>query len=294
MPFLQAMSHGQNTFSSLLLLATAVALWRSERAILAGIVAGLLFYKPQLAAVVAVAMVFDLGWRAAFGFVITGSALLLMMLIAMPGAIADYAHMLPANVRWMQVEHTYLWERHVTLKAFWRLLLQGRDAGEMSGITSALTLLSTIAVGGGLVWAVVAQWRVRGYRPQLYTDEVRRDRLIAATIAAMPLLMPFYFDYDLLLLAVPATLYAVERIRRPDLVHSSDVWLTRAWVALYLWLLVNPGLAMRTHVNLSVVLLSCVAGMLIHRAGRDEQLIVMGAEPQIELAAQPGIRAKAA
>src|SRR2546430_4183331 len=34
------------------------------------------------------------------------------------------------------------------------------------------------------------------------------DRAIAATIAAMPLLMPFYFDYDLLLLAVPATLYA--------------------------------------------------------------------------------------
>jgi hypothetical protein len=301
MPFLQAMSHGQNTFTSLLLLVTAVALWRSERAVLAGIIAGLLFYKPQLAAVVAVAMVFDLGWRAAVGFAITGSALLLVMVIAMPGAIADYAHLLPANVRWMQVEHTYLWERHVTLKAFWRLLLQGRDAGEMRRITSVLTVTSTLAVGGGLLWAVVAQWRVRGYQrenrgchPRLCTDEARRDRLIAATIAAMPLLMPFYFDYDLLLLAVPVTLYAVERITRPGLVRSGDVWLTRAWVALYLWLLVNPGLAMRTHVNLSVVLLSCVAGMLIHRAGRDEQLVVMGTEPQIELAVQPAFRTRAA
>ena len=32
---------------------------------------------------------------------------------------------------------------------------------------------------------------------------VGRDRLIAATIVATPLLMPFYFDYDLLLLSVP-------------------------------------------------------------------------------------------
>jgi hypothetical protein len=294
MPFLQAMSHGQNTFTSLLLLVAAVALWRSERAVIAGIVAGLLFYKPQLAAVVALAMVFDLGWHAAAGFTITGSILLLVTMVAMPGAIGDFLHLLPANVRWMQVEHTYLWERHVTLKAFWRLLLQGRDAGEMTIITSVLATLSMIAVGAGLVWAVLAQWRVRGYRLQLYTADLRRDRLIAATIAAMPLLMPFYFDYDLLLLAVPATLYAVERIRRPDMVRSSDVWLTRAWVALYLWLLVNPGLAMRTHVNLSVVLLSCVAGMLIHRAGRDEQLIVMDSESQIELAVEPALRAKAA
>jgi hypothetical protein len=131
------------------------------------------------------------------------------------------------------------------------------------------------AVGGGLAWAA---WRGR-QTSILNEDEaaIRRDRLIAATIAAMPLLMPFYFDYDLLLLAVPATLFAVERLRRPELSKPNDVWLTRAWVMLYLWLLVNPGLAMRTHVNATVILLSCVAGLLIRRAiaaGNDERVCV--------------------
>ena len=44
---------------------------------------------------------------------------------------------------------------------------------------------------------------------------VRRDRLIAAAIAATPLLMPFYFDYDQLLLAIPAVLLAAEWLRGP-------------------------------------------------------------------------------
>jgi hypothetical protein len=272
MPFLQAISHGQNTFTSLLLLVTTVTLWRNERAWLAGLSAGLLFYKPQLAAVVAAALVFDLGWRALGGLCITGAALLLVTIVTMPGAIGDYLHLLPANVRWMQIEHAYLWERHVTLKAFWRLLLQGREAGEPWIVTTVLTYLSLAGIGGALVWAAVGtHWKKdRGHGPRLYRGDVQRDRLISATIAVMPLLMPFYFDYDLLLLSVPATLYAAERVRRPDLARANDVWLTRSWVALFLWLFVNPALAMRTHVNITVVLLTCVASLLIARARRAE------------------------
>jgi hypothetical protein len=131
--------------------------------------------------------------------------------------------------------------------------------------------VSIAGVGGTLAWVALRE-RVasaRGQWPRLYMEEeVRRDRFIAATIAVMPLLMPFYFDYDLLLLAVPATLYAVERVRRPELARDGDIWLTRAWVALYLWLFVNPGLAMHTHVNLTVILLTCVASLLIARLRR--------------------------
>ena len=67
MPFVQAFSHGQNTFTSLLFLSITVALWRGERKFLAGIVGGLLFYKPQLGAVVAAALVLDLGWKSFAG-----------------------------------------------------------------------------------------------------------------------------------------------------------------------------------------------------------------------------------
>ena len=48
----------------------------------------------------------------------------------MPGALENYLHQLPVNVHAMQIERTYLWERHVTLKSFWRMLIHGREAGE--------------------------------------------------------------------------------------------------------------------------------------------------------------------
>ncbi len=256
MPFIQALSHGQNTFTSLLLLTATVAAWRSERRLAAGLLCGLLFYKPQLGAVVAAVLVLDLGWSAFTGLCVTGAVLTAICLIALPGTLHDYMHLLPANVRWMQVENSYLWERHVTLKAFWRLLFQGREAGEPFVITQILTWLSVTAVVGGLAWAIV---RSRGEK------DIRRDRLIAATIAAMPLIMPFYFDYDLLLLAVPLTLYAVDRLQQPS--RPGDVWLTRGWIALFFWMFFNPAVGLHTHVDVTVILLSAVAAMQIRRAG---------------------------
>ena len=265
MPFIQALSHGQNTFTSLLLLTATVAAWRSERRLVAGLLCGLLFYKPQLGAVVAAVLVLDLGWSALGGLCVTGAALAAISLVALPGSIGDYMHLLPANVHWMQVENSYLWERHVTLKAFWRLLLQGREAGEPFVITQILTWMSVAAVVGGLLWAI---FRVGPWRNGIDNLVLQQDRLIAATIAAMPLLMPFYFDYDLLLMAVPLTLYAAERLRQPAL--PGDVWLTRGWVALFFWMFVNPAFAMHTHVNVTVILLSAVAAMQIRRAGQRE------------------------
>jgi hypothetical protein len=164
----------------------------------------------------------------------------------------------------MQVDHAYLWERHVTLKAFWRLLLQGREAGESGFITTALTWVSLAAVGGGLAWTIV-----RGRSNRLGTDPVvHRDRLISATIIAMPLLMPFYFDYDLLLLSIPATLYAAERISDRNHLRDSDVWLTAAWVCLFLCLFVNPAFALHTHISATVILLSTVSTLSVCRVNR--------------------------
>jgi Glycosyltransferase family 87 len=281
MPVIQALSHGQNACTSLLLLAVTVTLWRQDRALWAGMLGGLLFYKPQLGAVVAAALVLTMGWRALAGLVITGVVLLSITVITMPGALGIFLHQLPANVRFMQVDHAYVWERHTTIKAFWRLLFQGRGAGAAIRVVSVLWFACAAMLGGGLLAAVVR----RGAK--------NRDRVIAATIVTMPLLMPFYFDYDLMLLAVPAVLLAGEIVGRsespfsrlaceprPDAPRASrapgrggqarrlngelgTVWLVRAWVALYAWMLINPGLAAPTHVNLTVPLLTLVAVLSI-------------------------------
>jgi hypothetical protein len=271
MPFVQAISHGQNTFTSLLLLTLLVTAWRKQMPIAAGLACGLLFYKPQLAAVVAAMLVLSLGLRVCLGLGFMAGAWLLVMARTMPDALGNYLIQLPLNLRYMQIDQAYLWERHVTLKAFWRLLLQGRDAGETSMIVSLLAITSTAVIAMGLLGA---WWRTR--KPgidDVWTCETRsaaRDRLIGATIVAMPLLMPFYFDYDLLLLAVPAVLLAGEISTlppgsRPDRLHRM---LLGAWIALYLWLMVNPPLASASGVNVSVILLSTVCTLSILRACR--------------------------
>jgi len=73
----------------------------------------------------------------------------------------------------------------------------------------------------------------------------------------MPLLMPFYFDYDLLLLAVPAVLTARQALAPGGIERR----LTIAWIALYAWLMVNPHVAAITRVNGTVILLAVVAAM---------------------------------
>jgi hypothetical protein len=258
MPLIQALTHGQNTMVSLLLLCIVVTCWRTRRAFLAGLAAGLLLYKPQLGALVAIAVVLTLGWRAFAGLVATSLALVVTTLITLPGALTDYLTRMPGNLHQCQIDNVYLWDRHVTLRAFWRLLLQGREAGEMSTLGTSCALLSCAAI------AIMLAIAIRKCRPQ--ASPIQLDTLIAAVIAAMPLLMPFYFDYDLLLISVAAVLYAHTRLRPAAQPLPIDRWLTRAWIALYLWLMVNSTVARLTHVNGTVLILAGVAILLARRA----------------------------
>lgn len=254
-PFLQSVTHGQSSATALLLVAGIACAWRGGHDFTAGALAGLLLFKPQLAAALAAVLVLHRGRRAAAGLLCVGAALLVVTVVTMPGAIPDYMNRLPQNLHLMQTANPYLWERHVTLKAFWRLLIQGRAVGETIFWVHALTALCALPLAAGLL---AAAWR--GRRRSAQTGA---DALLAATVAAAPLLMPFYFDYDLLLLAVPAALTAAHW--RPGV---ADRRLLAAWVVLYLWLFINPYVGAATRVNLAVPLLAGIAASGVLRACR--------------------------
>jgi hypothetical protein len=274
-PFIEAITHGQNTFTSLLVLCCAVTAWRARRAIWAGIFCGLLCYKPQHAVLLAAVMSLSLGRRALIGFGSVAFTLLIITLITMPGALGDWLHRLPVNLHYMQVENTYGWDRHATLKAFWRMALQGAGPGEIRPIVTIMTTLCTALACLGLLSAVI-----RSRHPELdnvWTNEtaaVRLDRLIAATVTLTPLVMPFYFDYDLLLLAVPAVLFAGEMLAsNPDRKRKlADLWLVRSWVLLFMVLLVNGPLSHLIRMGLIVPPLAMVACFSIMRARRRENI----------------------
>jgi hypothetical protein len=289
LPFWEAMCHQQNTFVSLLILCGVVTLGRGrgtrrvpwaygrtplqpegtrrvpQHDILCGGLAGLLFYKPQLALAVAIVLVLTRGWRAMLGLAVTGFVLLLFTLWQMPGTVTAFLHTLPPTIHWMRTSLPYNWGRQVTPQSFWRLILQGHVIGETKPLPKALTILTSLAFACALGAAVVQYLR----RP---SDRAAHslDRLIAATIAAMPLMMPYYMDYDLTLLAIPAVLFAAEWVRTPAAITRSDRWLFAAWVALFLEFYGNPGLGSHTRLNPAVPLIGLVAGLSIARCLRRE------------------------
>ncbi len=287
-PFLQAVSHGQNTFLTLFLLTATVALWRTNRAYTAGLVCGLLAYKPQHAAVVGIVLTASLGWRAAAGLATTGAVTLLVTLLATPGQLHEFLFTMPANLKTFQEANRYLWERHMTFKGFWRLLIQGHELGETTSAVLVLWVSSWLALAATFARAI---WQSARFRPcgtgclqpvssritaptackQAVPHAASRaigshDRLIAATVVATPLLVPFYFDYDLVLLIIAGTLYTGDRLRHGP--REGDIRVELAWIALFACTTFANLFAGMTRISFSVIPLTALAFLLIQRMTR--------------------------
>lgn len=270
LPFWEAVWYQQNTFLSLFLTSAIVTLWRKPMAAganrywpdPAGLLCGLLFYKPQLALAIAVALILTRGGRALIGLSITGSLFLLFTLAKMPGTLGAFLHALPPTIHWLRTALHYNWGQQLTPQSFWRLLIQGNQTGETRWLPQLLGIATSAGFGIALALACLRVLR------QLKTDN-RVDRLIAATICSMPLLMPYYMDYDLLLLAVPATLFATAWMRSPESITRGDRILLGAWIALFLETYINPGLGSHLGLNLAVPLIGIVSGLSISRCFRE-------------------------
>jgi hypothetical protein len=268
MPFIQALASQQNTFLSLFLLTATVAFWRKNNALRAGLVAGLLLFKPQLAALVAVALCCGLGGRAILGLTITTVTLLLSTALTMPGTLSDYVHKLPAILPWLQTGRPYAWERQVTFQGFWRLMLQGRVTGPASVSVRWLWPACSLLAGVTLLPALRIALRTSRQPRESPRRATPQDRLIAAAISMMPLLMPYYMDYDLLLLAIPVVLFASERVRADRPPERVDLALIVGWAVLFPWLFINAEFGATTRVSLTVPLLTVLAAFQAYRAAR--------------------------
>ncbi len=256
-PTLQAFGHGQNTPLSLLLLTLTVLAWRAREPIWAGLFCSLLCYKPQLAAVTFVALTLTLGWRVWVGAIVGGVPTLLLTVTRLPGSISDFLDQVPRNLTQIQFGQPYVWHRHSTLNGFFRFTLQGNPPGEtyfwITAISAACALLIGLAIA--YVW-----WKRRSDM----RDEIVFDRFISLVILAMPLLMPFYFDYDLLLLIVPAVLIGRERLECSD-TSAVTRWMVLAGSALFAWTMFNPPIAESTGFSLTVPLLCIVVALQARR-----------------------------
>lgn len=261
-PTIQALGHGQNTPLSLLLLTLTVLAWRARRPLLTGLACAALCYKPQLAAIVGLAAFATLGWRVAVGAMLGLVPLLLLTLCTMPGVLTAFLKQVPANLRHIQFDQPYLWHRHATFEGFFRFLFQGNAAAVTRPWIHALSLAGIVAT---LVILGTAAWKLRTLaRREPGDEELTLDRFIALVILATPLAMPFFFDYDLLLLAIPCVLTAREMMLAEDRSRIAAT-LQRLFPLAYLWLAGNPPLAEAYGLNLTVPLLVVMLALQAHR-----------------------------
>jgi len=250
-PFWGVVTHGQNTFLSLLLLSGAVTFWRKRNGLAAGAMLGLLMYKPQIAMVAGLVLVADLGLPAIIGLGAVGLLLLVITITTMPGVLGDYLDKLPKILAVTQEGHQYFWGRHLTLKAFWRLLFQGTATGKMLWTATLAWWLSESIVAIILARAV---WLAR-------KDRSRTDLMIACAIVATPLLVPFYFDYDAALLSVAAVLSASYCLR-----EGADARLMWGWIVVFVMVMFSTPMTGYVNFNPSVPALAGLMGILAAKA----------------------------
>jgi hypothetical protein len=208
-PVFAAISFGQNSLFSLLLLSAAFALWRADRPFLAGLVAGLLLFKQPLLAGVGVLWLLDLrrSWRALLGLAVTGAVLAALCFLALPDASRAYVESLRENV----VMHSRApMAKLYSSQGFWVLLLP--NPGRAANLLSLLTGIF------GLIVFVTLCWPIRDRKPLAF----------ALAVLATPWLSPYAMVYDWsILLLTAAVLWRELPQKRPLwLVLFALVWLT--------------------------------------------------------------------
>jgi hypothetical protein len=184
-------------------------------------------------------------------------SLLGITLATLPGTIGDYLTKLPTILPWLTPGKLYHWERQATFQGFWRLIFQGPVSGPAPMIVQILWPICAASVAIGIA---VLLWRARGRRDDL--------GVIAACLVSMPLVMPYFMDYDLLLLAVPATLMARQISLGGRPLRAVDRACLATCGALFLWLFIGPALPTAWRVSLTVPLLTTLSVTMIVRAAR--------------------------
>lgn len=186
----QLVLHGQTSVVAMASLTAGMLLLRAQRDVLAGVVLGVLFYKPQFALTIGAVLVATGRWKAVAAM---GGTTLLQIGLAwaafgLPALIA-YARMIQRLPALTHLIEPKLYLMH-SFKAFFALL---------PGIRTAAVPLSAIASLAGLV-LIARHWR-----------SARDQRLgVAALLIGTLLISPHTSVYDLVIVA-PALMLVADR-----------------------------------------------------------------------------------
>ena len=189
-PAFAAISFGQNAFLSLLILSLTYTFWHKEKHGVAGLICGLLLYKPQLLMGVGLLWLLDFpkSWRALTGLAITSATLLSTSLLLMPQATYQYffyTQKVASNL--MKIEGFPIWNAH-SVQSFWLGLFPNSAA-----LAQILYLLCALA---GVLFFIF-----------FLRSTANKNLRYGAAICLTMWITPYIMIYDWVLLVIPGILF---------------------------------------------------------------------------------------
>lgn len=233
--------HGQNAFLTTGLLGGGLLLL-GRRPVLAGVLLGLLSYKPQMGFLIPLALAAGGYWRAFAAAAATtiGFAALAWLVFG-----PDTWHAFLAS---LELTRTFITEQGAT---GWHKIQSVFSAVRLlgGGIPLAYAVQAAAALGAAAV--VIAVWR------QTRCEAVRGAALVAAT----PLTSPYVLDYDLTILAL-----AIAWMVREGREHGFLPWEKTVLAIAWLLPLVARIIALQTSLLVTPLLLAAMLVLLLRRS----------------------------
>jgi alpha-1,2-mannosyltransferase len=233
--------HGQNGFLTAALLGGALVVL-DRRPILAGVMIGLLIYKPQYGLMIPIALGVSGRWRAfAAAAVTVVMATIVTTLVfgySVWHAFAVFSEFTrtvvleQGNTGWYKIQSVFAWAR------MW---------GAPIPLAYAVQGVTIIAIGAAIAWL----WRSAAPYP------LKAAALCLATILATP----YSFDYDMMVLAPVIAFFAVDGFAR-----GFRPWEKTALAALWLVPLVARSVAQLILIPLGVPAMLVVFVLILRRA----------------------------
>jgi alpha-1,2-mannosyltransferase len=235
------LGHGQNGFLTAALLGGGLVLLKT-RPIAAGLLFGLLAYKPQFGLMIPLALAAGGYWRT-FAAAAAAVALLATAATAAFGfdvwrAFFDSTHFMrtvaleQGDLGWYKMQSLFAWAR------MW---------GAPIALAYALQALLAAGLGAAVIWL----WRSHAAYP------VKAACLCIATMLATP----FALDYDMMVLAPAIAFVAADGVQ-----HGFEPWEKSTLAALYLTPLIARNFAQWTFVPLGVPVMIVTFILLLRRS----------------------------
>ncbi len=238
------LGHGHNGFLTVALIAGALT-QLDRRPLIAGILIGLLAYKPQFGLLIPLVLAVSGRWRVFFAAAATVAALALAVTLCfgMDVWTAFFAStkftrsvvLEQGGTGWYKIQSVFSWVR-----------MWGGGIPLAYAVQGAVTL----AVAAALGWL----WRTRATFP------LKSAALLLGTVLATP----YMLDYDLMLLAPAIAFLAADGTRR-----GFAPWEKTLLAALWLVPLLARSVAQATFIPLAVPLMLLAFGFLLRRAMAD-------------------------